>query len=330
TIAGLVAQLAGLHGELANDVANLNQKITSISLTPGPVGPKGDSGPIGPSGRDGIDGQSIVGPAGPPGPVGPPGSDGASIVGPQGPPGPPGQNATASIDTSAFATTAELNTVKATLAGTLSSLATLATDVNAYVVVDARGQRVGRYIGAYLGDLGGSPWTVWAAGEMTMFVAPLATTTVQVPAVWQVNRDWAGPSPVGVMTNLTQLPAKQWFTGSNCTGQIVYDENDMGDPAFLMNRINYDPTEQRVYALDFVNRGWRVNSFRKGGPGGQCTNTSNTNYVFADGSNLHGFQAQPTDVTGIYDKFVAMYQGRFTPPFDVLELFPSDVQFTQP
>ena len=337
TIAGLVAQLAVLHGELANDVANLNQQIKTISLTPGPMGPKGDPclpttpecrGPVGPPGRDGADGQSIVGPAGPIGPAGPPGRDGASIVGLQGPPGPAGQNATA-IDTSAFATTAALNTVQTSLDGAWNSLATLATDVNAYVIVDALGRRVGRYIGQP--TVGYGVDAVFAAAWIPVFVPPLAKSTTQEAGTYLVTRNSIEARTSG---NLRQLPGQQYFVGSDCSGQMVYDENRVnGLPAQFPNIIFYDnDTAQRIFTLEPVSRGWRVRSLRWQGSTvdglsfGACINDISgfPSYVQgqnADGSNLHGFQAQPTSITGIVDAWKAMTTGQFTPPFDVMDLY---------
>ncbi len=93
--------------EIWEELADLQQHIDEIELTPGPPGPQGSVGPQGPVGSQGPQGpmgaQGSVGPQGPvgaqgpqgpmgaQGPVGPQGPVGAQgSVGPMGPPGPQG------------------------------------------------------------------------------------------------------------------------------------------------------------------------------------------------------------------------------------------------
>lgn len=77
----------------------VDSSISTISLTPGPVGPQGVAGPVGPQGVAGPVGpvgpQGGVGPAGPVGPVGPLGPVGPQgVAGPVGPVGPAGPSYT--------------------------------------------------------------------------------------------------------------------------------------------------------------------------------------------------------------------------------------------
>ena len=72
--------------------SEVDEKIETIELTPGPQGPQGPQGEQGPKGEKGDKGDK--GDTGPQGPQGPQGE-----TGPQGPKGDPGDDATVAIDT---------------------------------------------------------------------------------------------------------------------------------------------------------------------------------------------------------------------------------------
>ena len=79
----------GLNHALSALWARVNQKISAISLTPGPPGEKGATGPTGVAGPTGPTGsQGLSGPTGPKGDTGNNGATG--VTGPQGITGPSG------------------------------------------------------------------------------------------------------------------------------------------------------------------------------------------------------------------------------------------------
>jgi len=70
--------------EVNHNFTHLDERINTISLTPGPAGPQGATGAMGPQGLPGVNGQNglngqdgATGPAGATGPQGPAGNDGA-------------------------------------------------------------------------------------------------------------------------------------------------------------------------------------------------------------------------------------------------------------
>lgn len=107
------------------NVKNINNAISNIksnggSGTPGPQGEQGIQGPPGPPGPKGDKGE--------PGERGPKGEDGQpGPVGPAGPAGPPGESPT--IDTSTFATKAELGGVQTNVSSTQLQITDIDTRV---------------------------------------------------------------------------------------------------------------------------------------------------------------------------------------------------------
>jgi len=104
---GMARALAGLW-------ARVNQRISTISLTPGPPGPTGSQGPQGNPGPAGATGsQGVPGSTGPAGPQGNTGAVGATgPTGPQGNTGPAGPQGPAGIITFTPITSGALNGVQ--------------------------------------------------------------------------------------------------------------------------------------------------------------------------------------------------------------------------
>lgn len=133
-----VNQLRSSLGLLEGKIGTANLEIEELKKQgvggSGTPGPKGEDGQPGPQGE-----QGIQGPPGPPGPKGdkgepgergPKGEDGQpGPVGPAGPAGPPGESPT--IDTSTFATKAELGVVQTNVSSTQLQVTDIDTRVQA-------------------------------------------------------------------------------------------------------------------------------------------------------------------------------------------------------
>lgn len=95
-LGAMADQIATLMGNVEEDLAGLEQRISSIPEGPpgpmGPAGPQGEPGPAGPPGPKGDKGDTgATGPQGETGPQGPKGDTGATgPAGPMGPAGPTG------------------------------------------------------------------------------------------------------------------------------------------------------------------------------------------------------------------------------------------------
>jgi hypothetical protein len=269
-VKGLPAQLQAIVTQVNTAIATLNARLDALQLQQGPAGPAGP--------------QGIKGDKGDRGPAGADGAPGAGVD------------------------PAQLATLQNALSSVMTSVSALAQDVqeyDPYIIKDANGQYIGRFVGQIAVD------NVLAAARISVLEPPTGATVKTVDGLYSVSPYQIavlepGGSPLLEVTQIG-LPVI-WYANGDCTGQayispsstdytkfIVYDGRG-AQPSFTVG----PPTSAFPSSARWWNDSWNCS-----GAGGGKDNVR---------------ALVPTGVTGVLDRANAL-RPAFAPPFSVQKLY---------